>query len=619
MVRRHPRRCLSPLIAASFVVLVWAHDLSAQVTYEIVADLASVGGVAPLGGVIRGADGALYGTTSEGGAENCGIVYRLDATGQLSRIHSFSAPDGCRPVGELALGPDGSLYGVTNRGGDSDPQGAAGTIFKIAPDGTFTVLHRFLPPDPEDPEPWLAPDRPAAGLTLAPDGFFYGTARTGIVYRISPDGAFALVHQFSPFDAAEEMGRGALIVAPDGNLYGTTPSFYLLSAITTGVGTVFRVSPGGDADVLRKFYRAFYGGAPPGQRYRADEGAYPTGELAAGPDGEVYGANSYYGPSYETDRGTLFRLDPDGTFRLVHVFSPGADQSYPDGAYPVDGLILATDGHVYGRTALGGAVGNGTIFRISREGEFTALRSFPQDGYTQTGGRLLETSPHVFYGTAGSGTGGVVYRVAVSTSFGVSLVAPIEGDKLFADVPTTIAWSASGAVSIDVELSRHGGRRFEPIAECAGLPGSSTECTWTPTGPPTKRAQIRVIAHDGVGGVASDVSGRFAISQKSPQVRILFPQGAAQLTAYTFHELRWAHNLGPHSAVRIELSYDGGTNWNVLASSVVNLTADFSVFNWYASRPTESALFRVTSLSTGAFDVSNRAFRIVPPPPQSER
>ena len=109
-------------VAACLAVLAGTGDLDAQVTFDVVADLGSIGGAAPLGGVIRGADGALYGVTSEGGgADNCGVVYRLDATGVLTPIHEFSRPDGCQPMGELALGPDGSLYGVTRKGGDADP------------------------------------------------------------------------------------------------------------------------------------------------------------------------------------------------------------------------------------------------------------------------------------------------------------------------------------------------------------------------------------------------------------------------------------------------------------------------------------------------------------------
>ena len=96
--------------------------------------------------MIRGADGALYGTTSEGGAENCGLVYRIDPTGTLSRVHEFSLPDGCKPVGELALGPDGGLYGVASDDVISGglPVGY-GTIYKVDADGAFTVLHRFGP------------------------------------------------------------------------------------------------------------------------------------------------------------------------------------------------------------------------------------------------------------------------------------------------------------------------------------------------------------------------------------------------------------------------------------------------------------------------------------------
>ena len=152
-------------LAVGIAVVVGATSLSAQPAYTVIADLGSIGGRAPLGGVIRGADGALYGTTSEGGAENCGLIYRIDPAGTLSRVHEFSLPDGCKPVGELALGPDGGLYGVASEGGISAGLSAGyGTIYKVDADGAFTVLHRFLPATPGDPEPWLVPSsahRPA--------------------------------------------------------------------------------------------------------------------------------------------------------------------------------------------------------------------------------------------------------------------------------------------------------------------------------------------------------------------------------------------------------------------------------------------------------------------------
>lgn len=499
--RRHPpSRPLWSLIAACFAVLAFAPDLFAQVVYTVVADLGRVGGSAPLGGVIRGADGALYGTTAEGGAGNCGIVYRLDTTGQLSLVHEFSEPDGCRPVGELALGTDGSLYGVTFLGGDADPQRAGGTIYKIASDGTYTVLYRFAAPFDDDPEPWLVPYIPYAGLTLAPDGFFYGTLRSNDVFRISPDGAFGLLHQFFNESEPQELSA-SLTLAADGHLYSTSTTTLF---IRPRAGSIFRVSLAGDADVLYRFPDF---GLPPPEISAIPEGGYPTGELAAGPDGEFYGANSDGGPSV-TDRGTIFRLQPDGTLVVLHVFSMGEGQSYPDGAHPLGGLILGTNGHVYGTTSAGGASGNGTIFRVSPAGVFTTLRSFAQDGFAPTKGRLLEAMPGVFYGTAPSASGGVVYQMLVSSSLGISLLAPVGGEKLIANVPTTIQWTANGAIDIGVELSRDGGRSFEPIPECTGLPGSATSCTWTPTGPRTPRARIRVVAHDAGGGSASDVTTR---------------------------------------------------------------------------------------------------------------
>jgi uncharacterized repeat protein (TIGR03803 family) len=492
------RRHLCALVAGGIALLACARDLSAQASYQVVAELASIGGASPLGGLIAGPDGALYGTTSEGGTENCGIVYRLDAAGQLSLIHEFSAVDGCQPVGELALGADGSFYGVTTRGGDADPQRAGGTIYKIAVDGTFTVLHRFILEFAGNPTPWLVPFGPSAGLVLAADGFFYGTTMSADIFRISPEGAFALVDQFATGSEPQDL-IAALVVAADGHLYTTSP---IVLSVQPSPGSIFRVSLGGDAEVVYLFRD--FGNPPPGSSGTPD-GANPEGELAAGPDGELYGVNRNSGPS-ENDRGTIFRREPDGTVTVLHAFSEGANQSYPDGAHPRTGLILAADGSVYGTTSAGGANGNGTIFRISPGGVFTTLRSFAQDGFSPTKGRLLELTPGVFYGTAPSATGGVVYRLTVSAPLAISLVAPKGGAKVHINEPTTIEWTATGVVGIDVELSRDGGNTFAPIPECSGLAGSSTSCVWTPTGPRTPKAQVRVVAHDAGGGQASDVT-----------------------------------------------------------------------------------------------------------------
>ena len=115
------------LAVTSGVLLLWgSSELAAQTNYQVIANLANLGLNAARGGLVRGIDGAFYGTTSEGGATHCGAVYGLASNGILTVLHNFANADGCFPVGDLARGPDDSLYGTTYLGGDATTN-AAGT------------------------------------------------------------------------------------------------------------------------------------------------------------------------------------------------------------------------------------------------------------------------------------------------------------------------------------------------------------------------------------------------------------------------------------------------------------------------------------------------------------
>ena len=149
-----------PLVTACLVLLGHTSNAAAQVSYEVVADLETIGGAEPQGGLIAGSDGALYGTASRGGPQNCGLVYRIDAPGAVSALHVFDGPGGCQPMGELVVGPDGVFYGVTFRGGDADPALGGGTIYRLALDGTHTVLHRFTLPSTFPPRGRRSGPRP---------------------------------------------------------------------------------------------------------------------------------------------------------------------------------------------------------------------------------------------------------------------------------------------------------------------------------------------------------------------------------------------------------------------------------------------------------------------------
>jgi uncharacterized repeat protein (TIGR03803 family) len=141
----------------------------------------------PFSPVIQAADGNFYGTTCGGGVGNNGTVFRMTPNGLLTTLHTFNGSDGSCGNGVLVeVGGNneddeqngrGALYGTTSNGGTNN----AGTIFKITRSGTLTTLHSFTGPDGA---------YPLVGLIQARDGL-YGTAygggvnNNGTVFRLT--------------------------------------------------------------------------------------------------------------------------------------------------------------------------------------------------------------------------------------------------------------------------------------------------------------------------------------------------------------------------------------------------------------------------------------------------
>jgi uncharacterized repeat protein (TIGR03803 family) len=130
----------------------------------------STDGANPFGGMIQGANGNLYGTTSAGGADNDGTVFKITLAGALTTAHSFHGTDGATPYAVLVQGTDGNLYGTTKNGGSASCPGDCGTIFRISLGGTLTTLHSFEGTDGE---------YPFGGLVQDTNGTFYGTTNGG--------------------------------------------------------------------------------------------------------------------------------------------------------------------------------------------------------------------------------------------------------------------------------------------------------------------------------------------------------------------------------------------------------------------------------------------------------
>ncbi|HLY05643.1 MAG TPA: choice-of-anchor tandem repeat GloVer-containing protein [Rhizomicrobium sp.] len=112
--------------------------------------MGGVDGIWPQSGVVADADGNLYGTTWEGGSTlytyGCGTVYRITPESEESVLHAFRCgKDGSAPYASLLVDAKGNVYGTATHGGNENAcAGGCGTVFKITPDGRFSVLLAFV-------------------------------------------------------------------------------------------------------------------------------------------------------------------------------------------------------------------------------------------------------------------------------------------------------------------------------------------------------------------------------------------------------------------------------------------------------------------------------------------
>ena len=192
-------------------------------------DFDGVHGNFPVGGLVQANDGSFYGTTSTGGADDGGTLFRITSRGNLTVLHTFRYFT--QPRGPLVEGSDRNLYGVTKQGGNQN----VGMVFKITPSGVFTVLHDFDYPGTDGYYP--------AGLVQASDGNFYGTTEFGgtmdygTVYRLSPGGSYSVLYNFDGTTGANP--EASLLQHTNGILYGHTSG-----GGTWGFGTFYNLDVG---------------------------------------------------------------------------------------------------------------------------------------------------------------------------------------------------------------------------------------------------------------------------------------------------------------------------------------------------------------------------------------
>ena len=364
-------------------------------------------------------------------------------------VNFNSTVNGGAPTAPLAQGSDGRFYGATANGGS----GYSGTIFAMTTEGALTTIYSFA-------EEEFGVRSPRSGLVLATNGEFYGTTNAGgdylagTIFEIDPAGLLSEIYSFCPEAGCDDGldGGPVLVQAANLKLYGT-------SQTAGGYGTIFEISVSG--------------------AFRTLTSAQPSGELSS----MIQAAN---GDLYGTDLGGIFKVTLQGTFSSVYTFtgaspcggvvqaangdfygttgpgSPGSSGAIfklaPSGTltflHRFDsadpnpcGLILATDGNFYGTTSPMGPYGYGTVFKISPAGAFSTLHTFDlTDGAYP--GALVQGTDGNLYGTTfegGTSGGGTIFTISTGLAPFVKTL-PTMGEV--GESVTILGYNLAGATSV---------------------------------------------------------------------------------------------------------------------------------------------------------------------------
>lgn len=375
-------------------------------------------GANPVAGVITDSAGNLYGTTLQGGKNNrlycyygavfdgsCGIVFKVAPNGTETVLYAFcqsaNCTDGANPYAGLIMDGNQNLYGTTFEGGAY----GKGAVFEVTPSGSETILYSFT----GGPDGGL----PAGALVFDTSGNLYGTTTSGgdpdcgagncgTVFMLAPNGTETVLHEFEGLKSA---GDGAVPYAgvafnKDGNLYGTTA----YGGLYGGAGTIFEIAANGRESVLHNLCPA------------CDDGGHPFDGLVMDKNGNSFGTASANGGC----AGAVFELRGGSGFTPLSCFCAKHYDCHR-GADPLFGSLLIYKGELVGTDSLGGLYNEGNIFKLSKDGQgglrrvmynFCALKGCA-DGANPWAGVIADGNGNL-YGTTyagGAHNAGTVFEI----------------------------------------------------------------------------------------------------------------------------------------------------------------------------------------------------------------
>lgn len=294
------------------------------------------------GGVVKDVSGKLYGMAFNGGEYAKGVLFSFDPfTSSYAKLTDFDKQNGANPYGSLTLASNGNFYGMTSNGGANN----GGVIFSFDP---FTLSYTKL----KDFE-YSSGSNPYGNLLQASDGKFYGLTNSGgskdagVIFSFDPITAmYTKLFDFGGNNGAYPLG--SLMQAKDGKLYGVTYNGgindwgIIFSFNTTNGtykklvdfnGTITGINPGGtlvQASNNKLYGMCAYGNS--GTIFSFDlstkmltkvvdftDGAYPLGSLTLGTDGKLYGSTREGGAF---GNGVCFSFDPENNvYTKIQNFS----------------------------------------------------------------------------------------------------------------------------------------------------------------------------------------------------------------------------------------------------------------------------------------------------------
>jgi uncharacterized repeat protein (TIGR03803 family) len=377
---------------------------------QILVSFTGAKGIEPQGTLVADAAGNLYGTNQAGGAAGKGTVFELSppAGGKKAwttkLLFTFTGSNGSLPVAGLVFDKAGNLYGTALTGGASGD----GAVFELVAPATGKakwtekLLFSFGGSNGLNPQ---------AGVIFDTSGNLYGAAigggasSAGTVFRLTPptggQTAWTLTTLFS-FNGTStgDAPTGTLIMDKAGNIYGTT-----VDGGTANDGIAYELSPpsGGGTQWTEKVLASFGAG----------NGIQPYAGLVADSSGNLYGTTTGGGAF---NHGTVFELTPPGTWTEKALLSFDGT----DGAYPFPNLAIDASSNLFGATGGGGKKGKGTVFELTppTSGKSgwteTVLTSFTgKNGEGPSAGVLLNSNGDIFGTTVNGGkhNDGTVFKL----------------------------------------------------------------------------------------------------------------------------------------------------------------------------------------------------------------